>query len=391
MISPKITAVSIMLCLAPLLVRCRPAPPETTSGASSDRTPVSVQTPQPPSSSDPAFLQSTGDGVVVDALGRRLRFREPPRRIVLPGKAVFITADAIHMFPGAGKRIVAAGKADQGAASFISLIDPDIAAKAILTEGSGPEQIAGFRPDLVILKSYLARSLGNPIETLGIPVLYVDFETPDQYFRDLQTLGQLLGQRERAAELIDYYRGSIRRVQRNLQGLEEKQKRRVLLLYYSDKDGNVAFAVPPVSWIQTKMTDTAGGIAVWKDANPGQGWATVTLEQILAWDPDAVFLISYWRNPQDVVRGLQSDPTWNQLRAMKTRRVYAFAGDLYSWDQPSPRWILGLIWMAKKLYPERFADVDIMAVAEDFYRVAYGLDSSFFKEKIRKTFKGDLP
>jgi iron complex transport system substrate-binding protein len=75
---------------------------------------------------------------------------------------------------------------------------------------------------------------------------------------------------------------------------------------------------------------------------------------------------------------------------MKTKKMYAFAGDLYSWDQPSPRWVLGLIWMAKKIYPESLADVDIMAVAEDFYRVAYGLDSSFFKKKIRNAFQGDL-
>jgi len=381
MINAKTAAVSIMLGLAPLLMSCTPAPTGASKSATHDEAPVSTQT----------ALQSAADSlVVVDALGRRLSFREPPRRIVLPGRAVFITADAILLFPGAGKRIVATGKSGQGAANFISLIDPDLASKAILTEESGPEQIVGFKPDTVILKSYLAQSLGNAVEALGIPVIYVDFETPDQYFRDLQTLGQLLGQRQRAAELIEYYRASVRRVQRKLRDLEEKQKRRVLLLYYSDKDGKVAFGVPPSSWIQTKMTEMAGGIPVWKDANPGQGWATVTLEQIMAWDPDVVFLISYWRNPQDVVRGLRSDPTWNQLRAMKTLKVYAFAGDLYCWDQPSPRWVLGLIWMAKKIYPESFADVDIMAVAEGFYRVAYGLDSSFFQKKIRNAFQGDL-
>jgi iron complex transport system substrate-binding protein len=308
----------------------------------------------------------------------------------LPGRAVFITADAIHLFPDAGNRIIATGKSGQGTANFISLIDAGIASKPILAEESGPEQIAGFRPDLVIMKSYLARSLGNAVEALGIPVVYLDFETPDQYFRDLETLGRLLGHSKRAAELIAYYRASVRLVQEKLLGLEEKQKRRVLLLYYSDKDGKVAFGVPPSSWIQTKMTEMAGGIPVWKGANPGQGWTTVSLEQILGWDPDAVFLISYWRNPQDVIRDLRSDPIWNQLRAMKTHRVYAFAGDLYSWDQPSPRWIIGLNWMAKKIYPESFADVDIMAIAEEFYRVAYGLDSFFFLEKIRNTLQGDL-
>ncbi len=370
-----------MAGLALLLMSCTPVPDGTSKSSAPYESPVSTQ---------PAMESSADSLVVVDALGRRVRFREPPRRIVLPGRAVFITADAILLFPGAGRRIIATGKSNQGEANFISLIDPDLASKAILAEASGPEQIAGFRPDLVIMKSYLAQSLGNAVEALGIAVVYLDFETPDQYFRDLETLGQLLGQRARAAELIEYYRASARRVQKELRGSEQGQKRRVLLLYYSEKDGKVAFGVPPSSWIQTKMTELAGSIPVWKDANPGQGWATVTLEQILAWDPDTVFLISYWRNPQAVVRDLRSDPIWNQLRAMKTRNVYAFAGDLCSWDQPSPRWILGLIWMAKKIYPECFADVDIMAAAERFYRVAYGLDSAFFMEKIRNTLQGDL-
>jgi iron complex transport system substrate-binding protein len=201
----------------------------------------------------------------------------------------------------------------------------------------------------------------------------------------------LLGQHGRAAELIEFYRRSIDGIEKKLQGLEERKKHRVLLLYYSEKDGMVAFGVPPVPWIQTEMTEMAGGIPIWKDANPGQGWTTVTLEQILAWDPDDVFIISYWKNPQDVVRGMRYDPTWKQLKAMKAGRVHAFAGDFCSWDQPSPRWILGLAWMAQKLYPERFAEMNIIAIAEEFYRVAYGLNSAFFQQKIRNAYLGDLP
>jgi iron complex transport system substrate-binding protein len=376
-----------MFCLVLLLAACGPAPDEKSQGAPSGPSRISL----PPGKSDSSMHPTRADGGIMDALGRRLSFQEPPRRIVLPGRAVFITVDAAYMFPGAGKRIVAMRRSDQDADRFIALVDPDAAAKAVLTEESGPEQIAGFKPDVVILKSYLARSVGNPIEALGIPVVYVDFETPEQYFRDLNTLGELFGQPGRAAEIIEYYRVAVRRVQDRLRGVSARDKRRVLLLYYSDRDGKVAFGVPPVSWMQTRMTEMAGGTPVWRDAVPGQGWTTVSLEQILAWDPDAVFVVSYWRDPKDVARGLQADPIWNRLRAVKERRLYAFAGDLCSWDQPSPRWILGLAWMAKKLYPERFEAVDITAVAADFYRVAYGFDSTLFREKIRSAFRGDLP
>jgi iron complex transport system substrate-binding protein len=386
----KTVFLCILFGLAMPLQACGPSRDGSFEADSPAAPPVSARSGLDPAQPDSTSSASTKTIAVTDALGRQLSFRQPPSRIVLPGRAVFITVDAIHMFPGASKRIIAMGRTDQGATNLVALIAPDSTAKAMLTEDSGPEQLAGLKPDLVILKSYLAHSLGSPIETLGIPVLYVDFETPEQYFRDLLTLGQVLGQRGRAAELSAYFREHVRRIQDRLAGLKEEQKHRVLLLYYSDREGSVAFQVPPASWMQTAMTGLAGGVPVWRKANPGRGWATVTLEQILAWDPDEMFVVSYWRDPSIAVGFLRSNPAWQQLRAMRSGKVYAFAGDFYSWDQPSPRWVLGLTWMAKKLYPERFKDIDIVAAAADFYHVAYGLDSSTFKTRIRKAFQGDL-
>jgi iron complex transport system substrate-binding protein len=325
-----------------------------------------------------------------DALGRKLHFDHPPRRIALAGRALFMVADAVCMFPGAADRIVATGKTGQGSADFAALFDPEVGSKTVFPDTPGPEQIAEFKPDLVILKSYLAQSLGGAIDTLGMPVLYVEFETPDQYFRDLETLGRVFMQNERARELADYYHARMAAIQGPLIGLADADKPRVLLLYYSEKEGHVAFNVPPSSWIQTRMTVMAGGLPVWKDANPGQGWTSVTLEQILAWNPAVIFLVSYTRNPDDVVQGLFGDSTWRHVPALKARRIHAFAGDVYSWDQPSPRWILGLSWMAKKLHPGIFSDLDVISLAQEFYRTAYGWDAAVFREKVRPALRGDL-
>lgn len=108
----------------------------------------------------------------------------------------------------------------------------------------------------------------------------------------------------------------------------------MLLLYYSDKDGEVAFNVPPMPWIQTIMVEDAGGTPVWAEANPGGGWAKVSLEQVAAWDADVVLLVSYFRSPEEVVAELQANPQWQQLSAVQNDRLYAFPGDFYSWDQP---------------------------------------------------------
>jgi iron complex transport system substrate-binding protein len=327
---------------------------------------------------------------VNDALGRTLHFEQAPRRIALAGRALFIVADAIYMFPGAAERIVATGKTGQGRADFAALFDPDVRSKTVFPDAPGPEQIAKYRPDLVILKSYLARSLGEAIEALGMPVLYLDFETPDQYFRDLETLGRVLVQNERARQLAAYYRTRMAAIQKALAGIADADKPRVLVLYFSEKGGQAAFNVPPSSWMQTRMVEMAGGLPVWKDANPGQGWTSVTVEQILDWNPAVIFLVSYTRSADDVVRELRADETWQHVPALKARRIHAFAGDIYSWDQPSPRWILGLSWVAKRLHPGMFPDLDMVSLAQEFYGMAYGWDAAAFHEKVLPALRGDL-
>ena len=327
--------------------------------------------------------------LVTDALGREVTLQTPPQRIVITGKALIMIADAVYTFPNAPERITAIGKASQGTGNFISLIDPAYPGKAIIEQDASAEQIAALQPDLVILKSYLAETTGNPVEMLGIPVVYVDFETPEQYTRDMAILGKVFQNDSRALEIIAYYQSAIDRIQIVIKDVEEKP--RVLMLYYSDRDGTVAFNVPPLSWMQTRLVDMAGGSPVWADANPGKGWTQVSLEQIAAWDADQIFIISYNTNSTDVVNRLIADPNWQSLRSVQEGHLYAFPSDLFSWDQPDTRWVLGLTWLAVRLYPDRFPNLDIVGEAQQFYQTLYGLDQTFFNQQIKPTFKGDLP
>jgi len=326
---------------------------------------------------------------LTDALGRKVTLPNPPKRIVITGKALIMVVDAVYMFPEASSRITALGNAGQGTSNFISLIDPSYALKATLQQDAGAEQIAAARPDLVILKSYLAETLGKSLETLKIPIVYVDFETPEQYERDLAILGKVFQNEALARQIAAYYQNKVTEIQTALKGVNDKP--RVLMLYYNDKDGAVAFNVPPMAWMQTQIVQMAGGEPAWSSANPSSGWTKVTLEQIAAWDADQIFIISYNKNPSEVVAGLKTDPQWQALRATQQNHLYAFSGDLYSWDQPDARWILGLSWLATRLHPDRFTQFDMVQEAQQFYQTLYGLDAQFFESKIHPTFKGDLP
>ncbi|MHC1740494.1 MAG: ABC transporter substrate-binding protein [Anaerolineaceae bacterium] len=335
---------------------------------------------------------TTSSFSVTDALGREVTFTKTPERIVIVGKALIFIADAIYTFPEASNRIVALGNTKQGSGDFVSLIDPNASAKQTLSGDTvGPEQIAAVTPDLVIMKSSNQEKLGAPLEVLGIPVIYLDFETPEQYTRDLASLGQIFQNETRAQEVSKYFTDKVESITKVTSTLTDAQKPSVLVVYYKSSDNTVALNVPPLSWIQTTEVMDAGGIPVWKDSELGKSWTTVTIEQIATWNPDVIFVVSYVSPVNDVVAKLKADPQWAELAAVKNNKMYGFATDVFSWDQADTRWILGLTWMAGKLHPDLFPNLDIQAEAQAFYQTLYNMDKATFESKIVPLFTGDLP
>lgn len=326
--------------------------------------------------------------IVTDALGREVKLDKLPQRIAVTGKASLMILDALYMFPEAKERVVAFEDAVQGDVNFIQLLDPKYPEKAFLQRDAGVEQFVTAEPDLVLLKSSQAEKYGAPIDALNIPVLYLDFETPEQYARDLAVVGKIFGNEARAQELIQLYQGAVDEINQKVPAAALKPN--VLVLQYSDKDGAVAFDVPPTSWMQTRLVELAGGSPVWKDANLGNGWAQVTIEQVAAWDPDVILVISYSQDPSSVTASLKTDPQWQLLRAVKDGKLYGFPKDIYSWDQPDTRWLLGLQWLASLLHPDAFGQVDTLQTARAFYQSAYGMDAATYDANILPITQGDL-
>jgi iron complex transport system substrate-binding protein len=222
-------------------------------------------------------------------------------------------------------------------------------------------------------------------------VVYLDLETPEAFYQDIFVLGQVFGKPDRADEITGFYQERVSRVEELVSEIEQDQKPRVLILQYSDSGGEVAFKVPPVSWLQTRMVEISGGSPVWKDLEISGGWTVISLEQIAAWDPDQIYLIDYAGNASVIKTDLRDNPIWGNLRAVKDDQLYAFGYDFYSWDQPDTRWILGLQWLATKIHPDLTGEIDIMEEVIAFYTTLYNLDAEVIDLEILPNLTGDLP
>jgi iron complex transport system substrate-binding protein len=327
---------------------------------------------------------------LTDALGRTVELDALPERIVIAGRSSLTIVDALYLFPETSGRLVGLVVGKQPVGDFVSLVDSAWDQKTILTPDAGPEQIAPLGPDVVLLRSFMADSLGRSLEEVDVPVVYLDLETPEQYFRDVAVLGQLLGDPARAEVIQDYYQSRLERVEQAVAEADEGQRPRVLLVQYSEQGGEVGLNVPSAGWLQTMEVELAGGEPVWKEAAAGGGWTVVNFEQIAAWDPDQILVVSYKVDSAQVVEQFKADGQWLALRAVQGEQVHGFPGDIFSWDQPDPRWILGVTWLASRMYAERFNDLDMEQEALEFFSQMYGMEESQVESSILPTLKGNL-
>jgi iron complex transport system substrate-binding protein len=330
-----------------------------------------------PSPSSAAGVTSTAATslVVTDAIGRQVNLPNPPLRILLAGKAVLSTTNTAFLFPEARNVIIGTGATDQGMGDMYPLLDPTSDTKMRFANNVGPEQLISARPDVVVLKSYLREGLGSSLEKIGLPVLYVDLETPESFYRDVTMFGTLMGNSQRADEIIGYYQERSELVGSRVEG---RVRPRVLLVSYTETDGLLAFNVPPAGWLQTMMVEQAGGEPVWRKDHGGNGWQKIGLEQIAAWDPDLVLVVSYRVPVSTALPRLQSIMSLGMIDV----RILPFPADFYSWDQPDPRWILGLLWTARIINPGLFEDIDMDKEVREFFSAMYGIDSGTIETHI---------
>jgi iron complex transport system substrate-binding protein len=376
----KVLTISL---IALVLAACRPVRGNTPTEAPPQD--ASQIAPEPAAS---LAVDAPSAVALTDGLGREIVLDEVPERVVVAGRAGQLILHAAFFFEEADSRVVAMEQRTQRGVSMLPLVDSAYSDVIQLERDASAEAIAAADADVVLLKSYLADSLGASLETLGLTTIYLDLETPEQFFRDVRVLGEVFGNPGRAEEVLAYYQERLDRVSRAVAGIPDEDRPRVLLLQYTDQGGEAAVNVPPAAWLQTSLVELAGGDPVWIEA-AGSGWTVVDFEQVAAWDPDYIFVVYYPGNPAPAVEALRADKNWAALTAVREGRLLGFPGDFVSWDQPDTRWVLGLEWLASRLLPAGAFSFDVQAEMRSFYHELYGLDQAALEAHVAPLLTGD--
>ena len=121
----------------------------------------------------------------------------------------------------------------------------------------------------------------------------------------------------------------------------------------------------------------------------GGGMTTVSLEQVLNWDPE---IIISWDTE---MRGgafdhIRTSRNWSHIQAVKNDRVYAMPNEPWAWCDrpPGVNRIIGIHWVANLLYPDVY-DVDMLKLVHEFFKVMYQKDID--EETIRQLLGNSYP
>ena len=251
------------------------------------------------------------------------------------------------------------------------------------------ESLLALKPDVVFVTNYAPPEMIKQISDVNIPVVAISLRTGEA--GEKGKLNPTLTDEDKA-----YNDGLKQGIELIAEVFEKKQQGDELVKaafanrkLLADRLGNVPadkrvrtyMANPDLGTYGSGkytglMMEHAGAYNV--AAATIKGFKQVSLENVLEWNP-AVILVQD-RYP-DVVPQILNDQGWANIQAVKDKKVLLMPEYAKAWGYPMPEALaLGEVWLAKALYPQRFQDVDLDKMVNDyyqkFYRTSYKADNA---------------
>jgi iron complex transport system substrate-binding protein len=247
----------------------------------------------------------------------------------------------VSLQPSVTQILVAIGAADQIVACtrYCQEVCPGITQGRTVVADSwsaNASQILATRPDLVIAAvPYQLEAVAQILKS-GVRFLGFAPHTLADIYTDTAILAGIVGQATRGDELIAS-------IQRAIAEVEAKTSALPRVRVYCEEWGKPLIHSQP--WV-AELVAAAGGEFV------GVAGAHTDAAAVAASDPEVI--IAAWCGAGDRVplEKIVSDRRWQQVRAVRDRRVFCISDELL--NTPGPALIGGLHALAAAIHPDRF-------------------------------------
>ena len=232
------------------------------------------------------------------------------------------------------------------------------------------EEIINLAPDVIVMSKSASVEADDLQNKTGTPVVVVpgsDTTLDQNAYDTIRILGELYGKQTRAAELTSYLKGIQQDLDDRTKDIPEEDKPSVYVGGVSFKghhgfEGTEA-GYGPFALIRAKnLADTTGQ----------NGAFNIDLEQVLAWDPDIIFLD--FNGMGFIKEDYAAKPDYyHALTAVQEGKVYSQISFRSSASNLETA-LADAYYAACVMYPRQFADVDPVAKAEEIFEMLLGVN-----------------
>ena len=329
------------------------------------------------SSSEQRSVSDSQAITIVDQRDKEVKLDKPAEKVaitVMPAPAIVAAVD------GSWERIVGMNQssikaANEGITGKIFTTAADTVPIAGDDFVPNMEAILGLDPDVVIQWGNKTDDIVAPIESAGIPVVGLKYGTQEDLEAWITMFGQVLGKEDRSKDIIDTMHSEAAALKEQTVALSSSP--RVLQLSYNDSKLGVSTGKDYAQYV----FDLINATNVAKDAVVDD--AGVSPEQIIAWDPEVVFLSAFdTSTPED----LYKDARFADVSAVKNKRVYRSPLGVYRWQVPCAESPLYWNWAAALVHPE--LEIDLPGKMREQIKYMYNYELT--QEDIELTLRTDI-
>jgi len=303
----------------------------------------------------PIYLQARE---IIDMAGRKVTIPDRITR-VLP----YDNKTNVLLFPVAGNLMVAKARSMESPSlkyiskEFLSLKEFDPA---------NAEAVLSLNPDVLIVGAIVDKPGDVAAYTafsqkVRIPLVVVSLELMS-LDKSYEFLGEVLDKKTEATICATHIRKLYSEVQQLKKGKQVSGKSYMA----NDNDG---LRTAPEGSNHAQLFEVMGLRNAAKVQLDAKGFAQVSMEQVLIWNPDRIFCVG--KGVNSPYRSILKSSQWRQVTALKTKRVYIVPSEPYLWFDmpPSVNRLLGLAWFSQIFYG--LPEATTQSYVRDFYRIFY--------------------
>ncbi|MDR2422768.1 MAG: ABC transporter substrate-binding protein [Deltaproteobacteria bacterium] len=217
------------------------------------------------------------------------------------------------------------------------------------------ENILLAKPDLCLT---MTPAYVETLEKLGVPCVFVNWATVSDMKRAIRLIAVLVGQPEKAERYLAYYDSQLAQATNATSSIAADKRRKTLYVF------------PRLFLVPENPTETllkaAGANSVTRAASIS-GRVAYGLEEILAWNPEIIFMTT-----QRELKNFKNNSLFQNLTAIKNDQIVLVPTFAHFWSGHTVEAPLAVEWFIHKLYPELLSREALAAETRSFYRNFFG-------------------